>query len=59
MKGLPELSPRHLVAVMKSGGEVNAPNTGGHTKLLVVYSLLKLRIVQELKLELGDAKPVI
>jgi hypothetical protein len=60
MEGLVKLSPRHLVATLKSGGEVSQPSTGGPMKLLGrVQSLLELDIVQEPKLGLGDVKPVI
>jgi hypothetical protein len=59
-EGLAELSPRHLVAVTNSGGEVSPPRTGGPTKLLGhVQSPLELGIVQEPKLGLSDAKAVI
>jgi hypothetical protein len=59
-EGLAELSPRHLVAVLKSGGEVGPPSFGGPTKLLgYVQSLLELSTLQEPKLEHGDAKLVI
>jgi hypothetical protein len=48
------------VAILKSGGEVSPPSTGGPTKLLGhVQSLLELGTVQEPKLEVGDEKPVI
>jgi hypothetical protein len=48
------------VAVLKSGSEVSPPSAGGPTKLLGhVQSLLKLGTVQEPKLGLSDAKPVI
>jgi hypothetical protein len=33
-EGLAELSPRQLVAALKSGGEVSPLSTGGPTKLL-------------------------
>jgi hypothetical protein len=33
-KGLVEPNPRHLVAVLKSGGEVSPPSSSGPTKLL-------------------------
>jgi hypothetical protein len=60
MKGLVELDPRHLVAVLKSGKVASPPSTGGPTKLLgCKQSFLELGIVQEPKLGLGDAKPVI
>jgi hypothetical protein len=46
-EGLVELGPRHLVAVLKSGGEVSPPSTAGPTKLLgPVQSLLELGTVQ-------------
>jgi hypothetical protein len=42
-EGLAELVPRHLVVVVKSGGEVSPPSTGGPTNLLGhVQSILKL-----------------
>jgi hypothetical protein len=45
-EGLTELNPWHLVAVLKSGGEVSPPSTSGPMKLLGrVQSLLKLGIV--------------
>jgi hypothetical protein len=60
MKGLAELTPRHLVAVLKSGRVVSPASTDGPTKLLGhVQSLLELDTVQKPKLELCDAKPVI
>jgi hypothetical protein len=59
-KGLTEHGPRHMVAVMKSGGVVTLPSTGGPMKLLGhVHSLLELSTVQEPKLGLGGAKPII
>jgi hypothetical protein len=59
-KGLAKLSLRHLVVVLKSGGEVSPPSTGGPTKLLShVQSLLELSTVQKPKLRHGDVKPVI
>jgi hypothetical protein len=59
-KGLAELGPRQLVAIMKSGSAVSPPSTNGSMKLLGrVQSLLKLGTVQEPKLALGDVKPVI
>jgi hypothetical protein len=55
-----ELGPRHLVAILNSGGEVSPLSTCGSTKLLGhEQSLLDLRAVQKPKLELDDAKPVI
>jgi hypothetical protein len=49
--GLSELSPRHLVAVAKSGDVVSPPSTSGPMKLLGhVQSLLELSTVQEPKL---------
>jgi hypothetical protein len=49
-----------MVAVMKSGGVVTLPSTGGPMKLLGhVHSLLELSTVQEPKLGLGGAKPII
>jgi hypothetical protein len=60
VEGLTELSPRHLVAVLKSGSEVSPPSTGGPTKLLGhLQSLLELSIVQQPKLRLEDAEPII
>jgi hypothetical protein len=60
MEGLAELSPRHLVVVLKSGGEVSQPSTGGPTKLLRhLQSLLELDTLQQPKHGLDDAKPVI
>jgi hypothetical protein len=59
-KGLVELGPWHLVVVLKSGGEVSPPSTSGPTKLLGhIQSHLELGTVQEPKLGLGDAKPII
>jgi hypothetical protein len=59
-EGLVELSPRHLVATLKSGSEVSPPSTSGPTKLLgLIQSLLELSIVQQPKLGIDDAKPVI
>jgi hypothetical protein len=53
-----ELSPRHLVAILNSGGEVNPPSTRGSMKLLGrEQSLLELHTVQKLKHELVDMKP--
>jgi hypothetical protein len=55
-----ELSPRHLVDVLNSGGEVSLPRTHGPMKLLGhEQSLLKLSAVQQPKLGLDDVKPVI
>jgi hypothetical protein len=55
-----ELSPRHLVAVLNSGGEVSPPSTHGPMKLLGhEQSLLELSVVQKPKLELDDVKSVI
>jgi hypothetical protein len=60
MKSRAELGPRHLVAVLNSGGEVGPPSTHGSTKLLGhEQSLLDLSAVQKPKLGLDDAKPVI
>jgi hypothetical protein len=60
MEGLTELSPRHLVAVVKSGGVDSPPSTGRPTKLpSCIQSLLELNAVQEAKLGLNDAKSVI
>jgi hypothetical protein len=60
MESLVELGLRHLVAFLKSGGELSPPSTGGPRKLLgCVQSPVELSIVQEPKLGLGDAKPVI
>jgi hypothetical protein len=60
MEGLVELGPRHLVGVLKSGGEVSPPSIGRPTILLgYIQSLVELSTVQELKLGLGDANPVI
>jgi hypothetical protein len=59
-KGVAQLGQWHLVAILKSGGEVSPPSTGRPTKLLGhVYSLLELGTVQEPKLGLGDVKLVI
>jgi hypothetical protein len=59
-EGLAKLGPRHLVAILKSDGEVSPPSIGRPTKLLgYVQSLLEISTVQEPKLGLGDAKPVI
>jgi hypothetical protein len=59
-KGLAELGPWHLVAVLKSGVVACPPSTGRPTKLLsYVQSLLELSTVQEPKLGLDDVKPVI
>jgi hypothetical protein len=58
--GLVELSPQHLVAIPKCGGEVSPPSTGGPTKLLGhIQSLLELNTVQQPKLGLNNAKLVI
>jgi hypothetical protein len=55
-----ELSPRHLVVVLYSSGEVRPASTHGSTKLLGhEQSLLDLTAVQKPKLGLDDAKPVI
>jgi hypothetical protein len=55
-----KLDPRHLVAVLNSGGEVSPPSTRGSTKLLGrEQGLLDLSIVQKLKFGLNDTKPVI
>jgi hypothetical protein len=55
-----ELGPRHLVAVLNSGGEVSSPSTHGSTKLLgYEQSGLDLSAVRKLKLGLDDVKPVI
>jgi hypothetical protein len=55
-----ELSPWHMVAVLKSGSKVSPPGTSGPTKLLShVHILLELGIVQQPKLGLDDVKPVI
>jgi hypothetical protein len=54
-EGLAELDPQHLVALLKSGGEVSPPSTGGPMKLLGrIQSLLELSIVQEPKLGLSN-----
>jgi hypothetical protein len=59
-EGLAKLSPWHLVAIMKSGGEVSPTRIGGPMKLLVLLqSLLELGTVQQPKLGLDDAKPII
>jgi hypothetical protein len=45
-KGPAEVSLRHLVASLKSGGEVSPPSTGGPMKLLGhIQSLLELGTV--------------
>jgi hypothetical protein len=45
-EGMAELDPRHLVSVLKSGGEVSPPSNGRPTKLLgYVQSLLELSTV--------------
>jgi hypothetical protein len=55
-----EFSPRHLVAILNSGGEVSPPSTHGSMKLLGrEQGLLDLGVVQKPKLGLDDAKPVI
>jgi hypothetical protein len=60
MKGLAELSPRHLVAILKISEVACPPSTGGPMKLLGhIQTLLELGIVQEPKLGLGDMKPVL
>jgi hypothetical protein len=60
MESCAELSPRHLVAVLNGGGEVSPPSTRGFTKPLdLEQSLLELSAVQQPKLGLDDAKPVI
>jgi hypothetical protein len=59
-KSRAEFSPRHLVAILNSGGEVSPPSTHGSTKLLgCEQRLLDLDAVQKPKLGLDDAKPVI
>jgi hypothetical protein len=60
MKSCVELGPRHLVAILNSGGEVSPPSTHGSTKLLGrEQSLRDLSAVQKPKLGLDDAKSVI
>jgi hypothetical protein len=60
MESYAELGPRHLVAILNSGGEVSPPSTHGSTKLLGrEQCLLDLDAVQKPKLGLDDAKPVI
>jgi hypothetical protein len=60
MKSYAELGPRHLVAVLNSGGKVSPPSTHGPTKLLGhEQSHLVLSTVQQPKLGLDDVKPVI
>jgi hypothetical protein len=55
-----ELDPRHLVAILNSGGEASPPSTRGSMKLLGrEQSLLDLSAVQKPKLGLNDVKPVI
>jgi hypothetical protein len=55
-----ELSSWQLVVVLNSGGEVSPPSTHGSTKLLgCEQSLLELNAMQQSKLGLEDAKPVI
>jgi hypothetical protein len=59
-KSCVELSPRHLVAILKSGSEVIPPSTRESTKLLGRNQrLLNLGAVQKHKRGLDDAKPVI
>jgi hypothetical protein len=59
-EGLADLSPQHLVVILKSGGKISPPSTGGPMKLQGhVHSLLELGIVQQPKLGLDDAKPII
>jgi hypothetical protein len=56
-KGLVELVPRHLVAILKSGGVASPPSTGGPTNLLgCIQSLLEVDTVQEPRLGLDDVK---
>jgi hypothetical protein len=58
-EGLTKLGPRHLVAVVKTGGVVHPTSTGGPMKLLgYVQSLLELGTVQKPKLGLSDANPI-
>jgi hypothetical protein len=55
-----ELSQQHLVAILKSSGEVSPPSTHGPTKLLGhEQSLLELSAVQKSKLGLNVAEPAI
>jgi hypothetical protein len=59
-KSCAELGPRHLVAVLNSGGEVIPPSTHGSTKLLGrEQCLLDLSAVQKPKHGIDDAKRVI
>jgi hypothetical protein len=59
-EGWAELNPRHLVAVLNSGGEVSPPSTRGFPKPPGhKQSLLELIAVQKPKLGLGDVKPII
>jgi hypothetical protein len=55
-----ELGPRHLMAVLNSGGEVSPPSTHESTKLLGhKQCLLEISAAQQPKLGLNDVKPVI
>jgi hypothetical protein len=59
-EGLTKLGPWHLLAMLKSDGEVSPLSTGGPTKLLGrVQSVLGLSTVQEPKPGLSNAKPII
>jgi hypothetical protein len=59
-KSRAKLGPRHLVAILNSGGEFGPPSTHGSTKLLGhKQSLLDLSAVQKPKLKLDDVNLVI
>jgi hypothetical protein len=56
-KSLTELSPRHLVAVRKGGGEGRPPGTRGPMELLGhEQRLLRLRVAEKTVLSLRRAK---
>jgi hypothetical protein len=60
LESLTELSPQHLIAVRKGGGEGRPSGTHGPTELLGhKQRLLGLRVVEKTKLSLGCAKSTI
>jgi hypothetical protein len=59
-ESLTELSPRHLIAISKGGGEGRPPGTHGPTELLGhEQRLLRLLASKKTELSLGRAKPAI